>query len=76
MMVPDNRNSAGKGNMVFYVIGALCAAVGIYLATITRINLLTGQTSSPYLAVGIPLALIGIAVVVVAQRADKNNLTK
>jgi surface polysaccharide O-acyltransferase-like enzyme len=76
MPVPSNRNSAGQGSTAFYVVGVVCAAVGIYLSTITRINLLTGHTSSPYLGVGIPLAVVGILVFVGAQRAAKRNLTK
>jgi hypothetical protein len=53
MPVPKDRNSAGKGSVGLYLVGIVCAAVGIYLATVTRINLLTGQTSSPYLGIGI-----------------------
>ena len=76
MPVPSNRNSAGQGSVVFYVVGLVCAAVGIYLSTVTRINLLTGHTSSPYLGIGIPLAIVGILVVVIAQRTAKRNLRK
>jgi hypothetical protein len=76
MPVPNDRNSAGKGSVGFYLVGVVCAAVGIYLATITRINLLTGQTSSPYIGIGIPLAVIGVIVVLVTQRTAKRNLRK
>jgi uncharacterized membrane protein YeaQ/YmgE (transglycosylase-associated protein family) len=76
MPVPSNRNSAGQGSVVFYVVGLVCAAVGVYLSTITRINLFTGHTSSPYLGIGIPLAVVGILVVVIAQRTAKRNLRK
>lgn len=76
MAIPAGRNSAGKGSVGLYVVGIICAAIGIYLATTTRINLLTGQTSSPYLGVGIPLVVVGIAVVLVAQRTAKRNLSK
>jgi len=76
MPVPSNRNSAGQGSMAFYVVGLVCAAVGIYLSTIIRINLLTGQTSSPYLGVGIPLVIVGILVVAITQRTAKRNLSK
>jgi hypothetical protein len=76
MPVPSNRNSAGQGSVVFYVVGLVCAAVGIYLSTVTRINLLTGHTSSPYLGIGIPLAIVGVLVVVIAQRTAKRNLRK
>jgi hypothetical protein len=76
MPVPENRNSAGMGSMVFHLVGAVCVVVGIYVSTITRINLLTGQTSSPYLGVGIPLVLIGIIVVGITQLTAKRNLTK
>jgi len=47
MPVPSSRNSAGKGSMTFYVAGAVCAAIGLYLCTITQINVLTGKTSNP-----------------------------
>lgn len=76
MPVPTNRNSAGQGPMVFYVVGVVCAGVGIYLSTITRLNLVTGQTSNPYLGVGIPLVVVGILVVVIAQQTAKRNLRK
>jgi len=76
MPVPKDRNSAGKGSVGLYLVGIVCAAVGIYLATVTRINLLTGQTSSPYLGIGIPLAVIGVVVVLVTQRTAKRNLRK
>jgi hypothetical protein len=62
--------------MVFYVVGVVCAGVGIYLSTITRLNLVTGQTSNPYLGVGIPLVVVGILVVVIAQQTAKRNLRK
>jgi hypothetical protein len=62
--------------MVFYVVGVVCAGVGIYLSTVTRLNLVTGQTSSPYLGIGIPLIVVGILVVVIAQQTAKRNLRK
>src|SRR5665647_2293487 len=71
MPVPRNRNSAGKGSMGFNLVGAVCVVTGIQLSRITRINLLTGHTSSPYIAVGIPLAVVGIIVVVVTQWTAK-----
>ena len=76
MPVPSNRNSVGQGSMAFYIAGVVCSAIGIYMSTVTRINVLTGQTSSPYLGVGIPLVIVGILVVVVAQRTAKRNLSK
>ena len=76
MAVPSNRNSAGQGSVVFYVVGLVCAGIGIYLSTITRINLLTGQTSNPDLGIGIPLAIVGVLVVIIAQRTAKRNLRK
>ena len=76
MPVPSNRNSVGQGSMVFYVVGVVCAGVGIYLSTVTRLNLVTGQTSSPYLGIGIPLIVVGILVVVIAQQTAKRNLRK
>jgi hypothetical protein len=74
--IPSNRNSAGQGSIVFYVIGLVCAAVGIFLSTITRINLLSGQTSMPYLRAGIPLIIIGIVAVGMAKQTAKRNLGK
>jgi hypothetical protein len=74
--VTNNRNGAGQGSMVFYATGTVCAAIGIYLSTITRINLLTGHTSIPYLGVGIPLVVVGILIVVIAQQTAKRNLRK
>jgi hypothetical protein len=76
MPVPSNRNSVGQGTMVFYVIGLVCAGVGIYLSTITRLNLVTGQTANPYLGAGIPLVVVGVLVVVIAQQTAKRNLRK
>jgi hypothetical protein len=71
---PSDRNSVGQGTIVFYGVGLVCVVVGIHLATITRINLLTGQTSSPDLGVGIVLIVVGLLVVVIAQRTAKRNL--
>jgi hypothetical protein len=74
--VPTNRNSVGRSTMVFYVCGILSFAVGLYLASITQINLLTGSTTNPYLGIGIALAVIGLAIVVVTRRTAKRNLSK
>lgn len=74
--VATNRNSAGPGSMAFYLVGLVSFAVGIYLSTITQINLLTGQTSFPYLGVGIPLVVAGIVVVGLARRTAKRNLSR
>jgi hypothetical protein len=76
MSIPNNGNRAGNGSVSFYVLGVLCAAVGLYLISITRINLVTGQTSSPYLGLGIPLGLIGIVAIVVTQQTARRNLRK
>jgi hypothetical protein len=69
-------NSAGKGSVIFHIAGVVCLFSGIYVAAITRINLVTGQESSPYLAVGISLAAIGILAVAISRRTAKRNLTK
>jgi lipopolysaccharide export LptBFGC system permease protein LptF len=76
MPVPSSRNSAGRGSVGVYGVGVVCFVVGVYLSTITRINLLTGHTSSPYLGIGIPLAAIGFIAVVVTQRVAKQKLRK
>jgi hypothetical protein len=73
---PSNRNSVGQGTVGLYVVGLLCVVVGIYLSTITRLNLVTGQTSNPYVGAGIPLAVGGVVVVIIAQRRAKQNLRK
>jgi Na+-translocating ferredoxin:NAD+ oxidoreductase RnfE subunit len=62
--------------MAFYLVGLVSFAVGIYLSTITQINLLTGQTSFPDLGVGIPLVVAGIVVVGLARRTAKRNLSR
>jgi len=76
MTIPNNRNSAGAANMAFNVLGVICAITGIYLATITRLYLFTGQTTHPYLAVGILLLMVGIVAVSVTQVAAKRRLMK
>lgn len=76
MSLPSNRNGAGKPSIAFFLVGAACVAIGGYLSTITQLNLLTGQISNPYLAVGLLLAGTGIVVLVVAQRTAKRNLRK
>jgi hypothetical protein len=73
---PSDRNSVGKANMALYVVGGLAFAAGIYLATMTRTYVLTGKTTSPYLGVGIVLAVLGLALSVCAQFAAKKNLRK
>lgn len=74
MPVPSNRNSVGPSIMALYVLGIACLFIGIYVSTITQINLLTGATSNPYIGVGIPLAVAGLAVVVMTQRVAKRKL--
>jgi hypothetical protein len=69
-------NPVASWSVVLYVIGGLCAAVGIYLCTITRIYLYTGQTTSPYLGVGVPLALVGLVMVIVTQRTAKQHMNR
>ena len=76
MSVPSNRKSGGKGSIGFYLVGVVCLFVGVYLSTITRINLLTDQTSYPFLGIGLPLATVGIVAVIVTQRATKQSLRK
>jgi lipopolysaccharide export LptBFGC system permease protein LptF len=76
MSAPSNRNSAGKGTVAFYVVGVVCAVLGFHLAMVTRINLVTGQTSSPYLGLGIPLVAGGILAIVIARRTAKRNLNQ
>jgi hypothetical protein len=76
MPAPSSRNSAGRGSVGVYMVGVVCFVVGVYLSTITRINLLTGHTSSPYVGIGIPLAAIGFIVVVVTKRVAKQKLRK
>ena len=76
MSVPSNRNSVGRGNIVFYLVGVVCAFAGIYLSTMTRINLVTGHSSMPFLGVGIPLVVVGFIIVVITQRTAKRNLRK
>ncbi|HZU80348.1 MAG TPA: hypothetical protein VE991_10575 [Acidimicrobiales bacterium] len=76
MSVQTNRNSVGGATMAFYVMGMICLFSGIYASTITRLYIYTGQTTHPYLGVGIPLAIAGLVVVIVAQRIGKRNLSK
>ncbi len=71
-----NRNSVGKVNMALYVVGAIALVAGIYLASTTRTYILTGKTTSPYLGVGIVLALLGFAMLSYAKLAAKKNLRK
>jgi hypothetical protein len=70
------RNSAGKGNMVMYIVGILAFATGLYLATITRINLLTGQSTNPYLPVGIVLIVCGAALALGGHALAKRRLVR
>jgi len=76
MQLPNNRNSAGKGNIALYVVGFVSLTVGGHLSAIVRINLLTGQTSHPYLGSGIALVLTGLLLVAVASWAAKRNLSR
>lgn len=62
--------------MVSYAIGVVCTVIGLNLTLTTRINLLTGQTSSPYMGVGIFLAAVGVVTIIVAQRIAKQSLKK
>jgi hypothetical protein len=62
--------------MITYVVGALCAVIGIYLATITRLYIFTGKTTHPYLAAGIVLAIVGFGALGGAQLVAKGKLSK
>jgi hypothetical protein len=76
MALPANRNRVGTLTMAWYVIGLLCLGIGIYVSAITRLYLYTGQETHPYLNVGVPLAVIGIALVACAQVVAKRSLRK
>jgi hypothetical protein len=74
MALPANRNAVGASTMASYVLGVVCFVVGIYISTITRIYIYTGQETHPYLKIGLPLVIGGIAVVAWAQAAAKRSL--
>jgi hypothetical protein len=76
MALPANRNRVGASTMASYVVGMICFVVGIYVSTITRLYIYTGQETHPYLKIGLPLVIGGIAVVAFAQAAAKRNLRK
>ncbi len=71
-----NRNSAGATNVVLFLIGIAALFAGIYVSTIVQINLLTNQTSFPYLKAGVPLSIGGVVLMVVARAAAKQKLVK
>lgn len=75
-----NRNSAGKGSMALAVTGIVALASGVELCRIERIstNLLTGSvsTSLPYLGIGIPLILVGLALTAWGATTAKRNLRR
>jgi hypothetical protein len=52
-----NRNSAGATNLLLFFLGLAAFLAGLHIATILRINLLTNQTTYPYLGCGVPLAI-------------------
>ena len=63
---PNNIQRAKTITVVLSVVGAILLVVGIELYGRVQINLLTGQTSSPYLVPGILLAVVGIGTLVSA----------
>jgi hypothetical protein len=74
--VSELRNSAGRGNMAMYIVGVLAFGTGVYLATITRINLLTGQSTSPYLPAGIALIICGAVLALGGRALAKRRLVR
>jgi hypothetical protein len=77
--IPQDTGNSGptvSWSVVLYAIGGVCTGVGIYLCSITRLYLYTGQTTSPDLGVGIPLALVGLVVVIVTQRTARQHMNR
>ena len=79
-MVPGsrstNRNSAGKANMVLYLLAIGMVATGMVLVRVTQINLLTGSVTNPYLAIGIVLSALGLILGFAVSRAAKARLRR
>jgi hypothetical protein len=71
-----NRNSAGATNLVLFLVGLAAFFAGIHLATILQVNLLTNQTTYPCLGSGVPLAIGGVVLMVIASAAAKRKLVK
>ena len=78
-MAPAKQTSSSTTRWVT-LIGVVLFGVGVYLVSITRleVNLLTGQTHTtfPDLGAGIPLAIVGLALVSygrVVARSSQNR---
>ena len=71
-----NRNSVSTATIAMYVLGLLAFVSGLRVSTVTRINLLTGQTSLPYLGIGIPLVIGGVVLIAVTQMIAKQKLSR
>lgn len=76
MATLSKRNKVSPGVMASYLIGLVCTIVGIYLVEYTRINLVTAQTSSPHVGIGIVLIVVGIVTIIIAQRMARQMLKK
>lgn len=66
----------GTSNMVAGMLGIVAFGVGAYLAGMVRINLLTGQSTYPYLAIGLVLAAFGVSLFVMASWRAKRRLRR
>ncbi|HUY10035.1 MAG TPA: hypothetical protein VMW80_11445 [Candidatus Dormibacteraeota bacterium] len=71
-----NRNNVNPVTMAMYIIGGVMFAIGAYVSSITRIYLYTGNETHPYLAVGIPIALVGLALALYGRFAAKRELSR
>lgn len=71
-----NRGRVGTQNMVMNAIGLIALALGIWLFSVTKINYVTAQTSSPYLVPGVVLAIIGALLLIFSRISAKRNLRK
>lgn len=67
------RKSAKSVSAVLSIAGAVSIIVGIHFATITRIYIFTGQTTQPYIGIGVILILGGVALLIGAKVAAKQQ---
>jgi len=70
------RSSAGKTSLSLYFASIICLAACYELSTITRIDLVTAQTSSPYLPLGIVFGLASLVIYFVARVLARQRLKK
>ena len=69
-----SRGRVGGTTLAMYVAGICAFITGLYLCSTTRIYLDSGESTHPYLGIGLVLAVVGLGVTFWTKFAAKRAL--